>query len=94
MLGQWLQSLDNPQVASGILASLDDPALARRLSAAAATHHRPPADVMATAVHGFLDTASDDHWVQLIGIMNRAGDPGLAAIRAILDKCLPQETEA
>lgn len=94
MLGQWLQTLDNPHIASGILASLDDPALARRLGAAAEARHRPPADVMASTVHGFLDTASDDHWVQLIGIMNRAGDPGLAAIRTILDKCLPQIGEA
>jgi hypothetical protein len=49
---------------------------------------------MASTVHGFLDTASDDHWLQLVGIMNRARDPGLAAIRAILDKALPSEKEA
>ncbi|WP_281004751.1 hypothetical protein [Mesorhizobium hawassense] len=37
-----------------------------------------------------MDTASDDLWTQLIGIMNRAQDPGLAAMRAILDKALPR----
>jgi hypothetical protein len=37
--------------------------------------------------------ATDDRWAQFVSIMSRAGDPGLAAIRAILDKCLPQMAE-
>jgi hypothetical protein len=36
-----------------------------------------------------LETASDDHWLQLVGIMNRAPDPGLAAVRAIPARALP-----
>ena len=89
MLGTLIASLDDPEVAAGVVA-LDDPALAVRIAAAAAALGRPPAEIVAATVRDFLDTASDDHWVQLIGIMNRAADPGLAALRAILSKALPE----
>lgn len=89
MLGQWLDSLDDPKVALGLVAALDDPSLARRLVAAADAAGRAPADVVASTVRGFLDTASDDHWLQLVGIMSRAEDPGLAAVRVILRTVLP-----
>ena len=49
--------------------------------------------LVASAVRSFLDTASDDLWTQLIGIMNRAEDPGLAAMRAILTKAFPPLSE-
>lgn len=89
MLGQLIEALDDPAVALALVAALGEPSLATRLAAAADAEGRPPAEVMASAVRGFLDTASDDHWLQLIGIMNRAEDPSLAALRAILDKTLP-----
>ena len=89
MLGQLIASLDDPKIAAGIAAAIEDAALLRRLSVAAEAAGRPPAEVMAATVRGFLDSACDDHWLQLVGIMNRAPDPGLAAIRAILAKALP-----
>jgi hypothetical protein len=88
MLGRLIQSLDNPAVADALLATLEDPALHARLSAAAEASGRAPADIVTSIVRGFVDTASDDHWTQLIGIMNRADDPALAALRAILAKGL------
>jgi hypothetical protein len=90
MLGQLLDSLDDPEVALDLLAALEAPSLSERLAAAADAAGRPLADVVASTVGGFLDTASDDHWLQLVGIMSRARDPGLAATRAILDKALPK----
>jgi hypothetical protein len=45
-------------------------------------------------VRSFVETASDDLWTQLVGIMNRAEDPGLAAMRAILVKAFPPAKEA
>lgn len=94
MLGRLIDSLDDPQVALGLVVALDEPALLQRLTAAADATGRPPADVMATAVRSFLETASDDHWLQLVGIMSRAQDPGLAAMRAILTKALPTAEDA
>jgi len=90
MLGAVIASLDDPAVTARLVAALDDPALAARLAAAAAASGRAPAEVAAATVRRFVDTASDDHWVQLIGIMGRADDPGLAALRAMLHSALPE----
>lgn len=83
--------MDDPKVALGLVAALGDPALSGRLAAAAEAEGRTAADVMTSAVRGFLDTAPDDHWLQLVGIMSRAQDPGLAALRAILATALPEK---
>ncbi|WP_245478224.1 hypothetical protein [Mesorhizobium sp. M4B.F.Ca.ET.049.02.1.2] len=72
-----------------VIAAFEEPSLAARLTAAADASGRSPVDIVGSAVRNFVDTASDDLWTQLIGIMNRAQDPGLAAMRAILEKTLP-----
>lgn len=90
MLGNLIASLDDPKVAMDLLAAIDEPALLTRLAAAAEESGRLPADIVGSAVRHFMETASDDLWTQLIGMMNRAEDPGLTAMRAILDKALPQ----
>ncbi|CDX53670.1 conserved hypothetical protein [Mesorhizobium plurifarium] len=89
MLGDIIASLEDPRAATAIVAAFDEPALAARLTAAADVSGRSPAEIVGSAVRNFIDTASDDLWTQLIGIMNRAPDPGLAAMRAILEKTLP-----
>jgi hypothetical protein len=94
MLGQLIDSLDDPNVALRLVAALEEPSLLKRLTAAAAAEGRPAGEVVAATVHSFLDRASDDHWLQLVGIMNRAQDPSLAAMRAILDYALPAAKEA
>jgi hypothetical protein len=89
MLGRLIASLDDPAVAAGLVAAVDDPALLGRLAEAAKAAGRPEEALVASAVRHFVDTAPDDLWTQLIGIMNRADDPGLAAMRAILTKAFP-----
>lgn len=76
-----LTNLDNPKVALGLVAALNEPELLARLTAAAKATEMTPVDFVATAVRGFIETASDDHWLQLIGVMNRAEDPSLAVMR-------------
>ncbi|MEE3623973.1 hypothetical protein UCD39_08210 [Nitrospirillum sp. BR 11752] len=90
MFGNLIASLDDPVVADGVLRALDDAALCGRVDAWASASGQPPAAVLSLCVRHFLDTASDDLWTQLIGIMSRAEDPGLAAVRAILMKMLPE----
>ena len=94
MLGKLIDSLDDPKVALGLVTAVNEPSLHARLAAAADTAARSPADIVASSVRGFLDSASDDDWVQLVGVMNRAEDPGLAALRTILEKSLPALREA
>lgn len=89
MLGNLIATLDNPAVTERLIAALGDKAIEERLARAAGSAARPACEIAAETVRGFLASASDDHWVQLIGIMSRAEDPGLAAIRAILTKALP-----
>jgi hypothetical protein len=93
MLGRLIASLDDPTVAMGLVEACDQPALRLRLTAAARRAGREPAEIVGSTVRRFMETASDDHWTQLIGIMNRADDPALAALRAILEKALPPTTE-
>jgi hypothetical protein len=90
MFGALIASLDNPQTAAALIGALGMEGLAERLEKAAATEGMQPTDYLATVIRSFLEMASDDHFVQLIGIMNRAEDPGLAAVRAILQKALPE----
>lgn len=94
MLGRLISSLDDPKVAASLVAAMDDPGLLGRLTAAAKAAGQPEATLVASAARSFIDTASDDHWTQLVGIMNRAEDPGLAALRAILTKAFPPTGEA
>ncbi|MEX6507594.1 hypothetical protein [Jiella sp. M17.18] len=93
MLGDMIAALGRPDVALGLVAALDDADLVRRLAAAADAAGTAPSETVRGAVHGFVDTASDDDWMQLMGIMNRAGDPSLAALRAILSHRLPELPE-
>jgi hypothetical protein len=94
MLGALIESLDRPEVAERLLDALQAPALSQRLEQTAAREAAPIGQILAWTVRSFVETASEDHWVQLIGIMNRAEDPGVAAIGAILHKALPEAVEA
>lgn len=93
MLGQLIASLDDPDVTHGLLAALGDPSLLERLSAAAGSAGQSQSEIVSSAVRSFVETASDDLWTQLIGIMSRAEDPGLATLHAILRKAFPPVRE-
>ena len=89
MLGPLISSLDDPQVSAALVAALNDPGLLARMATVGDEAGQSQAQLVASAVRSFLDTASDDLWTQLIDIVNRAEDPGLAAMRAILTKAFP-----
>lgn len=93
MLGKFISDLDDPQVVLDLVAALDAPDLLARIGRAAAAEGQTPSAYLAVSVRTFVDTASDDAWLQLVGIMNRAADPSLAATRAIVEAVLPAEGE-
>ena len=93
MLGKFINDLDDPQVVLDLVAALDAPDLLARIGRAAAAEGQTPSAYLAVSVRTFVDTASDDTWLQLVGIMNRAEDPSLAAMRAILEAVLPVSEE-
>jgi hypothetical protein len=86
MLGDLINSLDRPDVAASVLATLD-PTVAASIAERAAASALPPPDFMARAVRDFVERADDDRWFQLLTIMRKAEDPGLAAVHAILQRC-------
>lgn len=87
MFGELIAQLDRPEIAAEALAVLQDNELESTIRRYAAANDIAVADCMAGIVKSFLDQANDDAWLQLVGIMGRSEDPGLAALGAILRYC-------
>ncbi len=87
MFGELIAQLDRPEIAAGVLAVLEDEELESTIRRYADSNDLAVADCVAGIVRGFVDQADDEAWVQLIGIMTRAENPGLAALGAILRYC-------
>jgi hypothetical protein len=89
MLGRLIDDLEDPQALRALVLALDVPDLEGRIARAAAAAGEEPHVYLAAAVVGYVAEAPDDDWLRLVGLMNRAADPSLAALRAILEKILP-----
>jgi hypothetical protein len=87
MFGDLIAQLDRPEIAAEALAVLGDEELESTIRHYAVTNDIAVAECVAGMVKSFLDQADDDAWLQLMGIMRRAEDPGLAALGAILRYC-------
>ena len=83
MLGELIAGLDRPEIVHSVLATLALPLreeLQRRAVAAGMTLE----DFAAGAVHEFVESADDELWFQLLTVMRKSEDPGLAAVQTIL----------
>jgi len=83
MLGELIARLQQPDIAAGVLTTLE-PEIAARIERRAAAESMAVADFIAGAVREFVDRADDDLWFQLLTIVREAGDPSLTAVRTIL----------
>ncbi len=83
MLGDLIANLDRPGVAAAVLTTLD-PILIAQIEQRAEAAAMAVADFTAGAVREFVERADDMLWLQLLNIMRKAEDPGLAAIQSIL----------
>lgn len=83
MLGDLIASLDRPDIAAAVVTTLD-PVVVARIERRAAGAAMAVPDFVAGAVRDFVDRADDELWLQLLTIVRKAEDPGLAAIQAIL----------
>jgi hypothetical protein len=83
MLGDLIANLDSPHVAAAVLATLD-PNVAAQIERRAAAAAMIAPDFIAGAVREFVERADDELWLQLLTIVRKAENPGLAAIQAIL----------
>jgi hypothetical protein len=83
VLGELIAELDRPEVAEGVLGTLH-PDIARQIERRAAAASMPAPDFVAGAVREFLERADDDLWFQLLTVVRRSDEPGLAAVQTIL----------
>jgi len=83
MLGELVAELDRPDVANSVVTTLHVD-IARQIERRATTASMPIADFVAGAVREFLESADDDLWFQLLTIVRKSDDPGLAAVQTIL----------
>jgi len=83
-LGDVIARLEDEVFASETLFALDDLALTARVVALAAENHLSAGEFAAQSVGQFVNSASDEEWLTLIGLMSRADDPGQVFLRRIL----------
>ena len=83
MLGDLIAELDRPDVADGVMATLSSD-VAERVALRAAAASMRVADFAAGAVREFLESADDELWFQLLTIVRKSDEPGLAAVQTIL----------
>jgi len=83
MLGDLIAGLDRPEVIEAVLATVS-PVIRQRLEARAAEASMTVADFAAGAVREFVEYADDELWFQMLSVMRKADDPGIAAVQTIL----------
>ena len=83
MLGELVAELDRPDVANSVMTTLHVD-IARQIERRATAATMPIPDFVAGAVREFLESADDDLWFQLLTIIRKSDDPGLAAVQTIL----------
>lgn len=87
-LGTLISRFDDESVVLETLLAMDDLALMARVQTAA---ERSGTDVGAwahEAVGHFISSADSDSWFGLMTACSKAGDPGLAALRRMLESAL------
>jgi hypothetical protein len=84
LLGDVIARLDDEAFINETLLVLDDLALTARIAASAAENSVSMGDFAAQAVGQFVNGASDEEWLTLIGMMSRADNPGRAFLRRVL----------
>ena len=83
MLGTLLGRLECETDAAEALAALGDITLFAEVAAMAERHGETPAQYIAFGAARFASQASDSDWLGLIAAMDRAGDPGEAALSCL-----------
>jgi len=86
LLGDLIARFSDGDTVNETLLSLGDFALAARVVAGAANNGMSAGEFVVQSVGRFVNSASDDEWLSLMGQMSRADDPGEAFLRCALSK--------
>lgn len=92
-LGDVIARFEDDAFVSETLFALDDLTLTARINAAAVEENVSAGEFAAQAVGQFVNSASDEEWLTLIGLMSRADNPGQVFLRRVLSNALPRSQE-
>jgi hypothetical protein len=84
MLGDLLATLTDETIAIETIINTGDLTLLAAVREQAAAKGLDLATCVAQALKLYSDTASDEEWVTLMGIMNRSSDPGAVCLKRAL----------
>jgi len=84
LLGDIIASFEDEAVINETLFSLGDLALTARLVALAAESNVSTGELAMESVGRFVNGASDEEWLTLIGQMSRSDNPGQVFLRRAL----------
>jgi hypothetical protein len=84
LLGDVIARFDDEAAVHEALLSLGDPALILRVRTLAAGQDVSAGQLAMRAVGQFVNNASDEDWLNLVGQMTRAEDPGAVFLRHAL----------
>jgi len=90
LLGTLLDKLRDETFAVETVINLGDLGLLLRVEKVAADHNLGFGEAVTQTVHNFTANADADQWVQLMSTINRADDPGSAALIQMLNVALPE----
>jgi len=94
LLGDVIADFQDPAFAGEAMLALDDLALTARIAAAATEENISPGEFAIQAVGQFVNNASDEEWLTLIGLMSKSDNPGQVFLRRILANGLAVVTAA
>lgn len=84
LLGDLLARFDDDSIAAEAVLALGDLPLVARLQEQAAADGMTLGAYAAAAVQRYAQEASDQEWVNLMGALGRAADPGAVCLRRAL----------
>lgn len=90
LLGKLLDSLGDETFAVETIIKLGDLGLLSHVEQIAANNDLSVGEVITQAVRQFAAHADADQWVQLMSLINKAEDPGSAALKQMLNVALPR----
>ena len=89
-LGDVIARFEDEAFVNETLVALDDLALTARVFTLAAENNLSAGEFAAQSVGQFVNSATDEEWLTLIGLMSRADNPGQVFLRRVLSNALPQ----
>lgn len=90
LLGDVIAKFEDEAFVHETLLALDDLALTARVFTTAAENNVSAGEFAAQSVGQFVNGASDEEWLTLIGLMSRAENPGQVFLRRVLSHALPR----